>query len=442
LFALSKLSRMIFFVAVAVAPLPFGSVDPPAIALLAVALGAVAVTASTRALNARQRLVIWVTALLIAAVTFESFEQSHSWIGSVDPIWSKAAGLLEVQITPIPSIVRDQPWYSAGIPLCCALSFLCAFIICAEPGHGVRLMQIFAWSGAVYATFGIVSFLIDPGKVLWLEKQKYRTELTGTFLNRNTAAAYFGCCTIVWLLLIVRDLDRWRTTEGFNGPHLRAPITTAAFTIMPVITIMAMFLTASRGGVVISLIAMAMAIFLLLTRFFTRRGGVVTAVSCSAVGVFLVLLLAGAGINERFNVQGAVDSDRLETYRSAIRMIAKRPWLGTGLGTFPWAFPAYRSSQQSMWGVWDRAHNTLLETAVDMGLPTAAMLFIAWLLVLGTLLKNLSLASRDAAPTTAAFLLGFVATTHSLIDFSLQIPGFAVPLFSIVGAGLARSLSE
>ena len=49
-------------------------------------------------------------------------------------------------------------------------------------------------------------------------------------------------------------------------------------------------------------------------------------------------------LSGRFEMQGAVDQGRLETYRSTLRMIADHPWFGTGLGTFVWSFPAYRSA--------------------------------------------------------------------------------------------------
>ena len=57
-------------------------------------------------------------------------------------------------------------------------------------------------------------------------------------------------------------------------------------------------------------------------------------------------------LSNGFEMEGFVDQGRLETYRSTLRMIADHPWFGTGLGTFVWSFPAYRSDV-SMWGVWD-----------------------------------------------------------------------------------------
>jgi O-antigen ligase len=67
-------------------------------------------------------------------------------------------------------------------------------------------------------------------------------------------------------------------------------------------------------------------------------------------------------------------------------MIADHPWLGTGQGTFAAAYPAYRSSKVSMWGVWDIAHNTLLEIGADMGIPIAVLVALAWVAIFITLI--------------------------------------------------------
>jgi hypothetical protein len=39
----------------------------------------------------------------------------------------------------------------------------------------------------------------------------------------------------------------------------------------------------------------------------------------------------------------------------------------------------------------------------------------------------------------SGFLIALLAVTHSMIDFSLQIPGFAIVVAAIVGGGLAQS---
>ena len=48
---------------------------------------------------------------------------------------------------------------------------------------------------------------------------------------------------------------------------------------------------------------------------------------------------------------------------------------------------------------------------------------------------------RDLLVPTCALSIAMVANTHSLIDFSLQIPGYSIPALALIGTGLARSLT-
>ena len=133
----------------------------------------------------------------------------------------------------------------------------------------------------------------------------------------------------------------------------------------------------------------------------------------------------------------------METYRSTLRMIGDHPWFGTGLGTFAWSFPAYRSPAISVWGVWDRAHSTPLELAAELGIPFTGLVVVGWIVVLAVLIRG---TVRSAAAIVivpiAALSIALLALLHSLIDFSLQIPGYAIVVFALVGAGLAQSFSS
>jgi hypothetical protein len=42
----------------------------------------------------------------------------------------------------------------------------------------------------------------------------------------------------------------------------------------------------------------------------------------------------------------------------------------------------------------------------------------------------------------AALAVAVIAVLHSLIDFSLQIPGYAIVALSLIGAGVAQSFPE
>ena len=159
-------------------------------------------------------------------------------------------------------------------------------------------------------------------------------------------------------------------------------------------------------------------------------------------GVALLTLYVLAGnVVARFQADGLTDHTRLSLYRATLRMIADHPWFGTGLGTFKMAFPAYRSDDISMWGIYD-VHSTLQELAAEAGLPLACIVVIAWIVAFGVLAHGVRTRRRDRIIPAAALSVGLLAVFHSLVDFSLQIPGFAIVVFGLLGVGVAQSFSS
>lgn len=203
--------------------------------------------------------------------------------------------------------------------------------------------------------------------------------------------------------------------------------------------LVAMFMTLSRGAVVLSLLALIVAFTGFFRRRLPRRAGLFAALAGGCAVVLILLQLMGGGVNARFDIQGLAGEGRLETYRATLRMIADHPWFGTGQGTFAYAFPAYRSPNVSTWGVWDVAHNTLLEIAADMGVPIATLVVVAWIAIFAVLLHGSRVRRRGLIFPVAALAIATLAVLHSLIDFSLQIPGYAIVALSLIGAGLAQS---
>jgi O-antigen ligase len=445
----NRISAFILFVTVAVAPLPFGSVEGTAIAFWCVVLGFGLVVASQRGLRREHIPLLGLGVVVILAYTLVLHEQlaERPWIASPHQLWEEAAQVLGISITPSVSIARNEPFFALGAPLSNMLAVICSFIVCIDRTRARQLILVIAWSGVAYALYGMAAYLIDPTHLLWLEKRAYRDVLTSTFVNRNTAAVYFGSCAVLWLLILSQELRRrlppgkiqWRSVPRWLLLQMPRPMVVSCSMLL--VCLAAMLMTASRAGVVISLMGLVLAFACFFYRDLPRRGGVAAALAIGGFIALLVLQILGGNVSGRFEVQGLSDEARLETYRSTLRMIVDHPWFGTGLGTFVWSFPAYRSAHMSMWGVWDKAHNTPLELASDLGLPLACLIVLAWLIVLGVLIRGVLIRRRDVIVPVGAFAVAIIGLTHSLIDFSLQIPGYAIVVFALVGAGLAQSFS-
>lgn len=208
---------------------------------------------------------------------------------------------------------------------------------------------------------------------------------------------------------------------------------------MTLLTTAAMFMTGSRGGALISLAAMGLAFLCYFRREFVGAKRWLAAMGTVAAMALLLLEIMGEGVSARLDLQGVSDEGRLDIYQATLAIIRDHPWSGAGLGTFAWVLPAYRPSNISIWGTWDRAHSTPLETISDLGVPTAAVIFLGWAVIFVLLTRGIARTRSDAIFPIAGLCVAVAAVLHSTIDFSLQTPGFAIPAMSLIGMGLARS---
>lgn len=441
------ISTWLLFFVVAAAPFPFGSTSKSAIAFWCIPLSVAVVLLSLRGLRREILLLVAGLFLIVAGYGFVLHEQlsDHPWIAPFHPIWSKASDLLGTPLAPSASITKNLPFFAIGATLANILSLLLGMVIGSQRDRARQIMMAIAYSGVIYAVYGIASFLIEPTMLLWREKTAYIGSLTGTFVNRNSAAAYFGSCAVIWLLLLVETVRRkiperrlvWsqlaRQVAGLS-PRDYLPAFGAFLSCL-----VAMFLTTSRAGVGLSLLAMIVSFTVLRRKDLPPRIGVFTSLGAGVVVSLGLLQLFGGRVSSRFDSQGLVDEGRIEAWKSAMRIIADYPWFGTGLGTFVWSFPPYRSAEISMRGIWDAAHSTPLELASEVGLPLTGLVGFGWLMMFAILARGSLVRRRGAIVPLAALAISSLALLHSCIDFTLQVPGYSIPFFALFGAGLAQS---
>ena len=159
-----------FFGAVAAAPLPFGSDEPPTVAFWCILLGlaCVLLTLSTQKLRPEHLLVLGGIGIIVLFYAFVLHEQlaDHPWIASPNPLWAEASRVLGEPIKPSVSITRGEPFFAIGPTFANILALICGLLVGIDRTRARELLQVIAWSGAVYAIYGILSFLIEPTMLL------------------------------------------------------------------------------------------------------------------------------------------------------------------------------------------------------------------------------------------------------------------------------------
>jgi O-antigen ligase len=445
-----RIALYLFCAVVAVAPLPFGSVDEMVIAFWVVLLGVVAILAIPFKPSKPQTIFLLLASIIVLAwgLIFHEQTSDHPWLAQdlVDPVWRQASRLLDVPLPQYVSVVRSQPFFAAGAQMVAFLSVLSGFLLGIDRAFAKSVVRTVAWSGAFYAIYAILSFIWDPGMLLWRNKTEYTTVLTGTFVNRNTAAIYFGACAIVWLLLFFKSIfgptlrisaETHLSSLLLRDMSRRAMLSLAMFVLL----MSATFMTGSRAGSVLFLLTGAGLCLFSLQKKGSGRKAVLGLIAALVLAGAILLKIAGGGVDARIGSEGLIDTARLSVYRAVLRLIVDHPWLGTGLGTFPWIFPSYRPSDISAWGIWDRAHSTLLEIAAEQGVPFAFLVLGAFLIIFLTMIHGARTRRSRKIYPVAGLMIALLSAAHSLIDFSLQIPGLTIVVFALVGVGVAQSVA-
>jgi O-antigen ligase len=438
-----KVSFGLFLAAVLLAPLPFGSIEDYWIAVWCVVASlslALVPRSEITAARLRRVLPVLCTVGLFAVIVVAQLSPVGN-IGGADPIWAEVNRTLGTRLVSYPSASALASWLSLGPSLLFITIFFASYFLCADVQRANTLLHLVAWAGLIYAVLGIWQLLVDPGSLLWEERKSFTAEVTGTFVNRNTAATYFGSCCIVWLCLLLsaikselRDSDPDITEEAHYWPSGHIVVQAGAL----LICLLALFLTNSRAGIILSTSILVITAAIFLFRTFPRGSKLVLAIAALVLGAMAWLETWGGLLAVRISYEGLFDQSRWLAYKGTLGAIADHPWLGSGLRTFEEVFPAYRSDELASTLLWDVAHNSLLELASDLGIPFAVIFVLLWLYVFVALFRGAVSRRRGVKFPAAAVGVGLLGSLHSLVDFSLQIPGYAVVFSAVIGCGLAQ----
>ena len=119
---------------------------------------------------------------------------------------------------------------------------------------------------------------------------------------------------------------------------------------------------------------------------------------------------------------------RFDYWQAAVRIVAMRPIVGSGPGTFSVLYRQLKSPEAEMARL---AHNDYLEQASDSGLP-GLVLYGALILASLVLLRPRPAESREW--TRFAVWLGLLGwSLQSLVEFGLYVPALAWPVFVFLG---------
>jgi len=440
------------------APLPFGSVSewawgPQVIIaafvlaawILFVVTGGLTVTVGLKQIAIPAVLfgvtIVWI---LIQLAPFTPASWHH-------PVWREAATALGT--TAGSRITVDPDRSAAGIAR--LLWYATVFWLALQLGRDRVIARRSIWlvsvAAAAYAAYGLAVHLGGTETVLWTKKNVYLGSLTSTFVNKNSYAAFAGLGLICLTSLLAERLIE-RSTEGETSGGRFAllaneliakgwPLLVGWFLVAT-----ALILANSRAGLasgIIGLIALIMAIAAsrsVSSRFSKWFAGI-------TVGAILIFVIVSGGqVLHRFDKTIEAAGSRIALYELTLRAIDDSPMLGMGYGTFPRVFELYRvpvltASIYEARHTAQKAHNTYLENALELGIPVATALTLSVVWFVGACILGIRRRRRDSMYAAVGIAASVLVGIHSIFDFSLQIPAICVTYFFLLGIACAQSWS-
>lgn len=420
----------------------YGGVQAETVAIVSLILFVmIPVVLLVSAIPADTRNIIMIALILVALlVSWAEFQASGiSGLFYNDPAWQMVRNYIPSAQVP----VSLTPGDTSGAVLMLAVPFgvfIATLILFSGEHQSNRLLRYIVIVGAVISVFSILQFLAQPDMVLFVKKKAYQDSLTGTFINRNTAATFFGLLLVLQVALtwqkasetdLIRSLLAY--LNGIPFTNRRATIFAALSALSCLATACALMLTKSRGGIA-STFAALLCLLLILVLFPDQREARATSVRKGWSWRFATataILLVGSGIfislAERVLFRGAAQNfeSRVCVLPGIITAIKDHIPFGAGLASFREVFPAYRDARCGIYLIWDRAHNVYLEGLFSLGLPFIPLLFIGMGTLMFAYIYGLRVRRRQRYIAAVGLACLILTVLHSAVDFSLQIPGLA-----------------
>jgi O-antigen ligase len=361
-----------------------------------------------------------------------------------NPVWSDASAALGLPVAGAISVYPAAGRMAVLWTATAAAVFFLALQFGRDRARARIILYVIALISGVIAAYGLAIYFDGNQWVLWQPKHAYRNALTATFINKNNYAASAGMgLTCAFGLLLARlPHARPDETRRPRGALLAHGIGVVALGVVFAVDCAALILAGSRGGAAVTVLGLVVLLLLWLARQPAWRRPMFIAFGLAAIGVIVFAASSSELLSSRLPNFDEDLGARLAVDARTIAAIKAAPWIGHGLGAFEQAFAAFRDASLSTQGRWEYAHNDWLEALMTLGIPVGLMVWLifGWMLVRcfdGALHRG-----RDAIYPAVGAAVCVLAYTHSLIDFTMQIQGFAFPFLAVVGVGVAQSWSS
>ncbi len=275
--------------------------------------------------------------------------------------------------------------------------------------------------GVILCFIGLVKYFDTPMPEFWSYIPPGQEGFfLSTYLNHNHIAGYLAMCLALALGMML------------SNSYLRG----LAWLGCVLLFMICLVLTMSRGGWISIGISAAFAVIAFAIK---KKAGSFKVVT---IGVLLVAvaglaLLGSTAAVDRFkSLEDPGDSSRINRigiWTASLDLVKQNPLLGTGLGTYPYAFPSVRPPGAQL--RYNEAHNDYLHIVTELGLPVLIPIIWALIVFFRAGLSQIRKANTTLglAVSLGSFSGALAIVIHSITDFNIQLTANGVMFAFVMG---------
>ena len=324
--------------------------------------------------------------------------------------WLVAAFQLAIGITAVPFLTRIELLkYSALLAL---------FFLCVQSYRTRAQWRNFVWFllslGFAVSLFAILQHFTFNGKLYWVRELQYGGIPFGPYVNRNHFAGLMELLIPPGLAIQILGGER----------RDQLPLVTL-FTLLP---IGALFLSASRGGIISFVAEVAFLTILIVARRREKKVLGAAALILTLAAILVSWLGIGAAL-DRFATYKKLETSegrRAEMLHDSLRIFQDHRALGTGLGTLQEVFPLYETSYDGL--IVNHSHNDYVEALAETGVfgGLCGLVFLVFLFGMAWKILSVEGDPRSFAYHVGALVACLGLLVHAGVDFNFHIPSNAL----------------
>lgn len=254
------------------------------------------------------------------------------------------------------------------------LSYILVFLIIVNNIHKRtqinRIIISMIAVGAALSIYGIIQKLAGATKIFWFKTASEVLIFYSSYFNCNYFAGYLSLIIFLMLGAFFAYLFYLNKKRNFNKFNIFEGWT-SLFIFSIAMTIASLFYTFSQGGIIVFIIILIFFYILFLRRVVPEnRILIIILVSIITLATWCLIWVQREKTLDYFyeilkilkeiNTYGL----RIPVWVRALSLIKDHPLIGTGLGTFVYAFPKYRPNYHMLWL---HCHNDYLELLTETG---------------------------------------------------------------------------